>query len=698
MRLYSADADQAPGQSLPLSSDHTRMLLDESGISPEIAAERGYRTVRRRAELSEYKAYQRRVPALLVPVYSPDGETTLSQLRPDNSRKDKKGKPLKYETPGGSKVILDVHPRMRERVRHRGGGELFVTEGIKKADALTSRGAPTVGGIGVWNFQRGGELLPCWNHVALKGRRVYVVFDSDVMAKENVQLALERLVAALEKRGADVRVVYLPDGEGGEKVGVDDYLVAGGTVAELKALARRFEPEDLGWVRLSRDAKLKAIVDELWRIFWAFDWKGMGGHSARDVFEELIRAVGRCGKPHGDGVRAEIAWRTLQERANIGSFTTLSKAIARLEGWGLCYRDNEGRKAGKTGAFVLRASVYQVGGGGACEEKIVNPQGGSDPDATQLRAPRLRWSDPGRKARRGLVRGTRRVRETRLPARPPRKRLGKIRGAVIDALDVAGGELPLDDLYDVLNPSKEPGKRRPRDMRRRQLPMLERAGIIAGRGELVVRLTNRWRKRLDKVRERGVKLSKSRNAAIEALDAVGGALQLDELYDVLNPGKPPEKRRLRDLRRRVLPMLEEAGIVTVKEELVVKLTDNWVEALENAREAGGELEAEDAARKRHRIQREAFRDPHRDRVSTHPANAGGDAWIEELKALPEPPSKEDLYRIMHGEIPVSTPRGDGLLWQVFSEQVGVILDADPDQVAFFHPMELVVDEAVDGAA
>ena len=198
--------------SVTLSDDHRKMLYEESGIDPGVARERGYYSARRRSEVPEaFKGYQRKV-GLVMPVCSPDGTTRSWQLRPNKPRKDKKGKPLKYETPGGSEVILDVHPRMLEEVRS-GSGDLWITEGIKKADSLTSRGLPTIGLIGVWNWQRDGNLLTCWEHVRLKGRRVYVVFDSDVMAKEGVQLALERLVSVLEDRGAEVLVVYLPEEE-----------------------------------------------------------------------------------------------------------------------------------------------------------------------------------------------------------------------------------------------------------------------------------------------------------------------------------------------------------------------------------------------------------------------------------------------------------------------------------------------------
>lgn len=43
-----------------LSGRHREMLADESGISASIIAERGYRTIKSRAELLEFKKYQRR--------------------------------------------------------------------------------------------------------------------------------------------------------------------------------------------------------------------------------------------------------------------------------------------------------------------------------------------------------------------------------------------------------------------------------------------------------------------------------------------------------------------------------------------------------------------------------------------------------------------------------------------------------------
>jgi hypothetical protein len=223
---------------LKLSEGHRHMLLEESGIDPTVAEARGYRTVEKKAELEKlgFAPSQRNVPALLVPVFSPAGEVVLHQSRPDEPRV-KDGDPIKYETPKGSRMVMDVHPSMRDKLGDP-SGPLWITEGIKKGDALTSQGLCAVTLLGVWSWrgknERGGKTaLPEWDQVALNGRRVYVVFDSDVMVKPQVHQALSRLKRFLESRGAEVRIAYLPHGEGGKKQGVDDFFVAGHGVEDL---------------------------------------------------------------------------------------------------------------------------------------------------------------------------------------------------------------------------------------------------------------------------------------------------------------------------------------------------------------------------------------------------------------------------------------------------------------------------------
>jgi hypothetical protein len=272
-------------------------------------------------------------------------------------------------------------------------------------------------------------------------------------------------------------------------------------------LAREFDPTDLGRVRLSRDEKLRAVVEDLKRRWWDEEWKGRGGHSDRDVALKLIEAAARCGKIHANGLRVKVSWGVLQVEAKVAR-RTLAKALCRLEERGFLYRDNEGRKPDKTGAFVLCANVDQEGRG---VPQATQRLRACDPGGLHWRGvpevPRLRWSRPKFAPRRGLVSGTRRVRSSKpLPPRDRIERLGKIRGSVVDALVGAGGALTLEELCEMLH------RKRARDVRRRVLPMLEDARIIEVQGD-ALRLAADWSERL------------------KAARVVGGELEADELAE-----------------------------------------------------------------------------------------------------------------------------------------------------------------------
>lgn len=227
--------------------DHHQELLDASGVDVEVARERGYRSV-------DTKAGARRLgfsaaqagDGLLIPLWGVDGKVAGYQLRRDEPRVGKTGKPVKYETPFRQRALLDVHPRARAGLADP-NVPLWVTEGSRKADAAVSRGLCCISVAGVWNWRgtnsEGGKaLLADWESVALSGsngsaRTVYLAFDSDVMTKPEVHRALSRLSAVLTNRSANVLYVYLPDKDDGSKTGLDDYLAAGHGVDELVALA-----------------------------------------------------------------------------------------------------------------------------------------------------------------------------------------------------------------------------------------------------------------------------------------------------------------------------------------------------------------------------------------------------------------------------------------------------------------------------
>jgi putative DNA primase/helicase len=220
------------------------MLIDDSTIAEDVAEERGYCTLPHPQEILDrgFSSVQAKTaPALAIPLFDVHGVQRDWQIRPDAPRIGRKGEIIKYETPHKHRLFLDVHPRMRQ---HLGNPAipLWVTEGIKKADSLTSQGACTIGLFGgVWGFRGTNTdgvkgILDDWKHIALNGRDVRIVFDNDVMRKDEVKRALQALCAYLRKQGARLRCVAWPAAYADRKVGVDDFFAEGHTLADLEAL------------------------------------------------------------------------------------------------------------------------------------------------------------------------------------------------------------------------------------------------------------------------------------------------------------------------------------------------------------------------------------------------------------------------------------------------------------------------------
>src|SRR5262249_5016323 len=125
---------------------------------------------------------------------------------------------------------------------------IWITEGVRKGDALASQGLCTIALIGgVWGFrgtnEHGGKvILPDWESVALNDRLVYVAFDSDLATKPNVQAALQALWAFLRSNRARPARVQWSDAYQHEKWGVDDFLARGHTLDELRAMIPAMGP------------------------------------------------------------------------------------------------------------------------------------------------------------------------------------------------------------------------------------------------------------------------------------------------------------------------------------------------------------------------------------------------------------------------------------------------------------------------
>lgn len=122
-----------------------REIVEQSGIEPEVALERGYYLEKTKKNLERlgFTRRQQQVPAIVIPRFAPSGEEIAPQIKPDSPRlveADKGARQVKYESVAGASVRLSVHPRATEKMRDR-RYTLWITEGDKKGDALVSRKA-----------------------------------------------------------------------------------------------------------------------------------------------------------------------------------------------------------------------------------------------------------------------------------------------------------------------------------------------------------------------------------------------------------------------------------------------------------------------------------------------------------------------------------------------------------------------------
>jgi Domain of unknown function (DUF3854) len=528
---------------MTLSDPHQGMLYGDSGIDPLVEAERGTFTASRGKDVPQDHGWLPQKPGIVFPVHILDGGI-FCRLRPDHP-----GRFPKYMQPKGHPNRLDVHPRQHERIKQPGGMR-YVTEGERKVDAGVSRDMLMVGQSGVFNGQRdkGAALIDDWYELPLDGEEYAICYDSDIETNESVQLAADRLARLLQAEGAKVFITLLPPAPDGRKQGLDDFFANGGTVKQLEMLTTPYEAVVIERVRLTRNEKLRVAIEVLWRRWWATEWTGQGGHTDRDLALKVIEAARKHGKVIGEDLRVVKAWGPLMVESKISSSRTMGKSIGRLEGMGFLERDNKGRKADKPGAFVfrgaVRAGVKQYGENTTQNETGCRQASDEPPGTLHSRAPRLMWSSPKFAPKRGTVRGTRRVRKSKpLAPRPAIARLGKVRGAVVDALYASGGRCTLAELCTMLH------RKRPRDLVRRKKSPKGRDGLLV------------W--------------------------------------------------------------LEDAGILTAEGDTVT-LTDNWLEALDEQRQLGGEIEAEELARTRYRAKSRAYHRRH-EAPKSEPSAAGLEA-------------------------------------------------------------------------
>lgn len=222
---------------------HASSLTDETIKAAAIYSERSYAMLQ--VEVGWTRKWPPKMgPAIVIPYLNPDGSPTgFKELKPDGPRNDGKGKPIKYEWRKGAPRLIYYPPGCADALA--GNGRLILTEGAKKSLAGTQAGFVTLGLPGVWGFSVKGKanLPPGFEAINWKGRLVIIAFDSDVETNPKVKQAESRLAAILKRRGAIVKVARLPSGPNGEKVGLDDFLVANDAAALNTVFNRAQDPE-----------------------------------------------------------------------------------------------------------------------------------------------------------------------------------------------------------------------------------------------------------------------------------------------------------------------------------------------------------------------------------------------------------------------------------------------------------------------
>jgi len=192
-------------------------MLDESGISVETAK-----------AASLYSNSE----GVVFPYYDPVKKQFTGFSR---TRLDSPNGHVKYIQEAGTGGRLYFPPGAHEDAESNARLlPCFVVEGEKKALALSerlSRRGVVVGLGGVWNwckkkpFHEGPRpLIDDFAKIKLHGRKVYIIFDSDVATNTSVRQAEEELAKALTDKGANVRLVSLLPLDG-DSMGLDDWLV-----------------------------------------------------------------------------------------------------------------------------------------------------------------------------------------------------------------------------------------------------------------------------------------------------------------------------------------------------------------------------------------------------------------------------------------------------------------------------------------
>jgi P4 family phage/plasmid primase-like protien len=270
--------------------------LAAAGISADVVRARGYTTLEQAQGPDVLRAagYRRQlwetpsaIPGVLIPLFNPRGEPVSSLYRPNH--------PLpggaRYEAPAGRPVV-DVHPFNTAKMADH-TVELWLTDGVEEADAITSAGGCALSLLGGSAWRSRFAAVADWDDVRLPDRRVFVCFSSDARTDPHLARAMARWGSWLTQRGAAVRYAVCDLVPGMSITAVNDWLSVDFTLAGLREAATDAarDPEP-GADTLSDGYRAEALADDVLRERYRYvpgmRWLRHEGHYWRECDEPLV--------------------------------------------------------------------------------------------------------------------------------------------------------------------------------------------------------------------------------------------------------------------------------------------------------------------------------------------------------------------------------------------------------------------------
>lgn len=213
------------------------------------------------------------VAAFKIPYYGTDGkptefyrirylETTKKGFARATTQKERRYDQPQAELP--QLYIPHLLPRGRKWKDIFKDPEIPIvfTEGELKAACATRHGIPTIALGGVWNFKskkNGLFRIPQFKSLGLRGRAVFIIFDSDSATNPQVLYAQYKFAEELSNLGAYPYIINLPKEEG-KKHGIDDYIVEYGIQAFRDLLENEDNHEEFDFSRELRKLNTEIAV------------------------------------------------------------------------------------------------------------------------------------------------------------------------------------------------------------------------------------------------------------------------------------------------------------------------------------------------------------------------------------------------------------------------------------------------------